>query len=113
MSILGDKLRKARESVCEADGHKFIVRRPTDLQLATWAKQGDEEFLQRCVVSYRGPAEKHICTNDRLTGEPIFDPDAFAQWIGDEPPLLNKLLEHILKQSEARGKAAQAQEKKS
>ena len=113
MSSLGDKNRKARESVLDFNGHKITVRRPTELQFGMWAGLPTDEWLRRIVVSYSGPASSQINDRGRVDGKEIFDPDAFAEWVGDQLEVIEAITSHIMSEADKRTKAVGDHEKKS
>lgn len=96
MSNLGDKIRKARETQVEVNGHKYTVRRPTEAQRTEWFR--DEgisplELVRRCVISW------DLLETDLLAGgNPIpaeFSSDAFAEYVNDNIELWIPLSEAI------------------
>lgn len=92
-----EKIRKARETVVEADGRSFTVRRPTDLEYlqlrSTGATQG--EIMHRFVVDWHGITELDLIPGG--TGAPVpFDADLFLEWAADQPQLWSPLSDAIM-----------------
>lgn len=93
MSALADKLRRARESVIEAGGFKFTVRRPTDMEAVLMGEQTVLDILCRHTVGW---SLKEI---DLVPGgspvEAAFDADAFREWVQDQPEVFAALVDGI------------------
>lgn len=103
MSTLAEKLRKARESQVEADGHKYTIRRPTDAQRVEWTSiKGFSplEMVRRCVVDW-DLLEVDILPGGSPTAAP-FSAEAFAEYIDDKKELWQPLSKAIAEAIEAR-----------
>jgi len=95
MSALADKIRRARESKVEAGGHTFTIRRPTDAEAQQFADGADAMVLARRFVIGWDLAELDLIPGG--SPEPAaFDEDAFAEWVGDHPVVLGKLVNAIV-----------------
>lgn len=83
--LLIEKLRRARESMVEAGGHKYTVRRPSDAEAAMLANSSRLEMLRQFVVGW------DLVELDVIPGggpEPVpFDRDLWGEWINDQPDL--------------------------
>lgn len=93
MSALADKLRRARESVIEAGGHQFTIRRPTDMEAVQMGEQTALDILCRHTVGW---TLKEI---DLVPGgtpvDAAFDAEAFREWVQDQPTVFAALMEGI------------------
>lgn len=85
MSSLAEKLRLARETRVEVDGHHFTIRRPTEAERMEWmGKDGITplDLVRRCVVAW------DLLETDLLAGgAPVpatFDAELFAEYINDK-----------------------------
>lgn len=97
MSSLIERIRRARETVVEASGFEFTVRRPTDLEMlelqGSNPKQGD--LLTRFVIGWGKVKELDIVPGG--TDAPVpFEAALFAEWIADRPDLWNPITESIV-----------------
>ena len=96
MSII-EKIRKARESTVEVDGHTFSYRRPTDIQ----AQGMSYDSLQDAVKDVAGFYFDWDMTELDLipggTGESVpFDSELFWEWVQDNPKYWEKLVKAVL-----------------
>lgn len=113
MSKLGDKLRKARESIIEARDAKFIIRRPTPADMLDFRLRAAElgpRYLLRYVIGWEGVTEGHMLVG----GDPHpldFDADALAEWVSDDLALYNELIGAILEAEASAREAREAAEK--
>lgn len=105
MSALAEKLRRARESSVEVDGHRFTVRRPTDAEAVTLGACTPLELVRQFVVGW------NLREIDLIPGgspvEAVFTADLWAEYVADQPQLWGPLSQEIL---EAYGRHASARE---
>jgi hypothetical protein len=84
-----EKLRKAREFVIEANGHKFTARRPTDCDAIELKGIAPVEFVRRFVIGW------DFVELDVIPGggpdSVVFDSDLWAEWVADHPELWEPL----------------------
>lgn len=98
MSALIERIRRARESVVEASGFKFTVRRPTDLEMIDiqaggLVSQGD--ILKRFVTGWDDVKELDLVPGG--TGLPVpFDTGLFGEWVADRPDLWGPLTDAVI-----------------
>lgn len=97
MSALAEKLRRARESTVEVSGHKFTIRRPTQLEVVEIQNADGGLNLRnsfRFVVDWEmseldlgvpGGTDEHV----------TYDPEAFMEWVADHPEAWPPLLSAI------------------
>jgi len=110
MATLAEQIRAARETWISASGFDFQVRRPTTLQLLAWKELANAEFLAKVVVGWK-------LRGDQLTpgggGKiPPFDPEAFVEWVGDRPAIVDEILEKVIALYTEHAKAKDDQQKK-
>lgn len=95
MSVLLDKIRKARESAVTAGGFRFTVRRPTDVEVMGLRGNVTVAALIPFVVGWEGVKELDLIAG----GDPhplAFDAAVCAEWLSDRPDLLRPLAEEIM-----------------
>lgn len=111
MASLADRVRAARETWVTAGGREWLIRRPTDVQLARLSGgRLDSGFAVGCVVGWKLPGVDLHPGGDPAV--PPFDGEAFREWVEDRPEtvveLTHKLSEIIgayyAKQEEAKKK---------
>lgn len=94
MSALSQKLREARKLRVPAGRHKFIVLRPTDVEMERIARAGDVGAVLPHVIGWEDVSE-----NDLIPGsntDPLqFDPDACREWLSDRADLLGPIVAAI------------------
>ncbi len=108
MSVIGDKIRRNRESVLEL-AHalgpvKLTLRRPTELDMLDLRATGTQRAVFKFVVGWDGMTEGHMVTG----GDPHplpFDADACGEWLSDNPEHFAKVVDAILAAYGARQKA--------
>jgi len=86
MSTLSDKLRKTRESVVEIDGHKFTIRRPTQLEVIEIQSADGGLSLRnafRFVVDW-DLSEIDLGLPGGTGAKVPYDSDAFVEWVSDQ-----------------------------
>lgn len=104
MSLV-DKLRRSRESVVEADGHKFTIRRPTEAEQATVFGENKVTALElvRLFVVDWDLNEIDLIPGGNPTPAP-FDSELWAEYVNDKPELWNPIstavVDSILKHRE-------------
>ena len=90
-----DRLRAARETWVTVGAHDFLVRRPTDVQLARSSHGGDTDFLRACLIGWR-----RVTWLDLVPGgdgsEAPFELDAAIEWLEDNPELYTGVVEAIV-----------------
>lgn len=95
MSVLAEKIRKAREKVIEAGGFKFTIRRPTDVEMVEFAKDRKPETLLRFVVGWEGVKEIDLIPG----GDPLpakFDSEACSEWLTDNSELFATVINSVI-----------------
>ena len=86
MSTLLEKMRKARESVIETGGHRYTIRRPTDLQIVEMEARDGGLSLRNALGFVIGWDLEEIDLVPGGTTERVpFDPELFMEWISDKP----------------------------
>lgn len=107
------RFQKGRESIIEAAGFKFIIRRPPSLDVARITVDNGGmsiDFAMRYVVGWEGVNE-----SDLLPGgdpEPVkFDSDVFKAWLAERSDLWQPIGQGVIdayqrheEANEARGK---------
>lgn len=94
MSLLIDKLRRARETKVQAGGFGFIVRRPTALEMIEIQNQPRGRAILPFVVGWEGVRELDLIPG----GDPhplAFDADLAREWLIDRIDLLAPLADAI------------------
>jgi hypothetical protein len=104
-----DKIRKARETGVEIEGHAFTIRRPTDEEAQRFARDNASvlEIVKRFTIGW-DLTELELIPGGGPEAVP-FDAALFAEWISDQPrlwdPLGNAILQayqtHIDKRDDA------------
>jgi hypothetical protein len=94
MSVLVDKMRKARETSVEAGGFTFTVRRPTALEMIEIQTQPRGRAILPFVIDWHGVKESDVLASG--DGHPLeFDADVCAEWLTDRIDLLAVLAEAV------------------
>jgi hypothetical protein len=112
MSALGDKLRKARETQVEVDGHKYTIRRPTESERVDWMRVegiAPLELVRRCVVAW-DLLETDLLPGGAPTLAP-FSADAFAEFINDNAAIWQPLADAVSTAIESRLEALEEAKK--
>jgi hypothetical protein len=107
---LADKIRKSRETTVEDGKHKFIVRRPTDLEMLKFAQTSDPADLLRFVVGWEGVTELDLYPGGGPEPAP-FDAEACREWVGDRIETFGKITDAVMTAYEAHQKAQGIAEK--
>lgn len=92
---LAEKIRKSREKGIEAGGFKFIIRRPTDLEMMEHSRNRNAVALLRFVVGWESVKELDLIPG----GQPIdapFEAEACLEWLSDRPDLMGPVVEAIV-----------------
>lgn len=94
MSDLLARRRAARETVVEAGGHKWTLRRPTDYERIQLTGKSSFEILCSFLVGWS------LTGIDLIPGgDPVavpFDPDLAADWLADHPELWDVLSQALV-----------------
>ena len=93
-----DKYNRSRESEIEAAGFIFIIRRPTEMDVARASRDGGMltvTFAEKFVVGW-----KKVQESDLINGgdpEPVaFDHDVFTTWLADRPDLWRPIADGVV-----------------
>lgn len=90
MSVLADKIRRARESQVEACGHTFTIRRPTDADAMSLGESTALDLVRRFTVGW------NLTELDLIPGGSgaavDFDAEAFGEWVADQPEVIGGLI---------------------
>ena len=100
MSVLTDKIRRAREVRVPAGEFTFVIRRPTDVEWIEIAGQSTARAVLPFVIGWEGVKELAMIPG----GDPHplpFDSEACSEWLSDRIDLLPILLEAFVKSYEA------------
>ena len=111
MSALAEKIRKSRESVIEAGGFQFTIRRPTDMEMVEFYQKRDPKQLLRFVVGWGRVRELDLFPG----GDPHpakFDPEACEEWLSDRADLFSPVVTGITDAYQAHKSAMEDAEKK-
>ena len=100
MSVLAEKMRRAREMRVEAGGHVFIVLRPTRLEYVQKFR-GDSavEGVFGQIVGWDKVREADLVNGGDPHPAP-FDADACREWLSDRGDLFNAVAEAVVKSVE-------------
>lgn len=88
----------AREQWVTVGRHQFLVRRPTEMQIAKW--QGQRaldvtfEIVSKCVFGWRGVTEADLIPGG-ASDELEFDAEAFGHLASDRPDIWRPLSEAV------------------
>lgn len=94
MSILSEKMKKARERSVPVGGFEFIVRRPTDMDMLEFSKRRSPADFVKFIVGWSGVKEIDLIPGG--DGHPLeFDADACAEWLADRSDLFIPLVTEI------------------
>ena len=114
MSLV-EKIRKARQKTVDVGGFRFVVRRPTDLEmigLSERLRRQDMGALLGYVLGWEGVKELDIIPG----GDPhplAFDAEVCAEWLADRPDLLDAIAKEVLDTYQAHAEALRGAEKNS
>lgn len=96
MSVLSEKMRRARQVRVESNGRVFVVLRPTPLQ---WEQIIKSDDVAQGVISLVIGWEKFVELDLIPGGDPHpvpFDADACAEWLADHPADFTAVSEAVL-----------------
>jgi len=89
------KMRAAREQTVEVGGYKFVVRRPTEMDMMEMQDQPLGRSALRHVVGWSGVKESDVLANG--DPEPInYDSEISEEWLMDRIDLLVPLTEAVM-----------------
>lgn len=108
MGTLADRIRAAREEWVTVEGHDWLLRRPTRLQLGQLAGRPADTVFS-CVVGWKIPESELVPGGAGRV--PEFDAEAFREYASDRPELLTGLSEHVMRMIQAHRTAQEAVEK--
>lgn len=96
MSVLSEKMRKAREKIVEAGRYKLTVLRPTDFDIMVFNRSHNvPDLLKAVVVGWEGVKEIDLYPSG--DANPVdFDAEACAAWLVDNTDLLAPVLDDAL-----------------
>lgn len=89
-----DKIRAARETVIEAGGFEFTIRRPTELEMIELRDQPRARGALRYVTGWAKVKESDLLPSggpDLLE----FDADVCAEWLTDRLDLLKPVVDGV------------------
>jgi len=111
MSVLADKIRKAREKTVDIGGFSFTVRRPTDVEMVEFANTRKAESLLQFVVGWDKVNEIDLIPG----GDPTpakFDAEACHEWLMDRSDLFTPVINAVLEAYQAHKQSLADAEKK-
>jgi hypothetical protein len=89
------RMRAAREQWVEAGGFRFLIRRPTDWELAKKAQGSRFELVFEHVVDWDGVREADLIPGGSDEAQ-SFDAAVWRDFIADRPDLWERLLEAVI-----------------
>ncbi len=90
MSVLSEKIRKAREMRVDAGGKTFIVLRPTTLDMIDLQGKTAARAIMPHIIGWEGVTGLDLYPGG--DGAPVpFDSDACAEWLSDRVDLLGPI----------------------
>ncbi|HET8870270.1 MAG TPA: hypothetical protein VFM48_07480 [Aquabacterium sp.] len=95
MNSLIEKLKRSRQSVVEAGGFTFTIRRPTDLEVSEMHGRINARNLIQFVVGWSGVREADLING----GDPHpveFDVQLAEEWLSDRGDLMSILSPKII-----------------
>lgn len=111
MSVLAEKIRKSRESVVEAGGFQFTIRRPTDMEMVEFYQRRDPKQLLRFVVGWDRVRELDLFPGGDPHPAP-FDSEACSEWLSDRADLFSPVVTAITDAYQSHKSALEDAEKK-
>jgi len=111
-----ERLRAAREVWVEVDGFRFLIRRPTDIQLAQWRElsPGEEpepsRVLRRCLIAWEGVRELDVVPGGSADFAP-FSVAVAVEWLEDRVELYSKVIDGVRAAVTAHAEALRGDEK--
>lgn len=115
-TALLERLRASREVWVEAGGFRFLIRRPTDVQLIQWREiaASDEpepsRVLRRCLIGWEGVREIDLVPGGSAESAP-FDVSVAVEWLEDSVELYSQVIDGIRGTITAHADALRADEK--
>lgn len=98
MSLLSDKIKRAREFRKEIEGWKLILRRPTDYERDKAFRKDDIDALdiaKMFVVGWEEVTEAKFIVSG--SSDPLpFDPEAWAELVQDLPELWSPITKAVI-----------------
>ena len=89
------KMRAAREQNVEVGGYKFVVRRPTEMDMIEMQDKPLGRSALRHVVGWSGVKESDVLANG--DPEPLdYDAEVAEEWLTDRVDLLAPLTEAVM-----------------
>lgn len=111
MSVLAEKIRKAREKAVEVGGFSFTIRRPTDVDMVDFSGTKRAENLLKFVVGWDGVKEIDLFEGGE--GHPAkFDSEACQEWLMDRPDLFTPVINAVLEAYQSHKQSLADAEKK-
>jgi hypothetical protein len=101
VSALIKRIRASRETWTTFGGHEFLIRRPTQYQVAQMVsgpsrEVDDRVMVRQAVVDWRGVLDSDLAPGG--TADPVpFDSDVLIEFAEDRPGLWNHLVSEILR----------------
>lgn len=90
MSVLSEKIRKAREIRVSAGGKTFIVLRPTTLDMIDLQGKTAARAIMPHIIGWEGVTGLDLYPGG--DGAPVpFDAEACAEWLSDRVDLLGPI----------------------
>lgn len=86
MSILSEKIKRARQTRIAVGAHFLTIRRPTDLDMLELRNEKikQRDVIERFVVDWDDVKESDLFSGGNPDLVP-FDFDAYKEWIADHP----------------------------
>jgi hypothetical protein len=94
MSALSEKILRARESDVPVGEFTFVIRRPTEVDMAGLRGCGASDLL-RFIVGWKKVREMDLIPGGDPHPAP-FDPEACAVWLSDRPDLMVPVVEQVV-----------------
>ncbi len=89
------KMRNAREQTVDVGGFRFVVRRPTEMDMIEWGEQTMGREALKHVVGWSGVKESDVLPNG--DPEPLeYDAEVAEEWLTDRLDLLAPLTEKVV-----------------
>ena len=111
-----EKLRKSRETLVEANGLQFTVRRLTDFDIGEITQNNEslnaKALCKRCVTDWPGMTELKLGIPGGTGAAVPFDSELFVEWLAEQKPVWEKLLSHIWEDYKRRAETLEDELKK-
>lgn len=109
MSALADKIKAARLSTVDVEGHKYTIRRPTKAEAFQLGDSTQLDVVHQFVVGW-DHTELSLGIPGGTGASAPFDADVWAAWVDDQPaiwaPLFNAIMAAYTAHSERQEAAA-------